>query len=151
MTTSVLSPDPRSLALSWQTASTLPGEHVAYFYRASDSLLEALCDFIGRALGAGNAAIVIATKVGVEGLEHRLRARGLDTHKASQEGRYVALDASETLVKIMLEGMPDASCFAEIVGGAIARTRAAVKVARPEIASRCACPLVAAISMRSLV
>jgi PAS domain S-box-containing protein len=135
MTTSALSPDPRNLVLPWQAASTLPCEHVAYFYQASDSLLEALCDFIGPALGAGNAAIIIATKVHLEGLEHRLGARGLDTHKASQQGRYLALDASETLAKIMLEGMPDASRFAEIVGGAMARTRAAVKAAHPEIAA----------------
>src|ERR1700693_2099290 len=111
MTTSALSPGPRNLALPWQAASTLPGEHVAYFYQASDSLLDALCDFIGPTLGAGNAAIIIATKVHLEGLEHRLRARGLDTHKATKQGRYVALDASETLDKIMLEGMPDASRF----------------------------------------
>jgi PAS domain S-box-containing protein len=135
MTTSALSPDPKNLALPWQAAGTLPGEHVAYFYQASGTLLEALCDFIGPALGAGNAAVIIATKVHLEGLEHRLRARGLDTHEASKQGRYVALDASETLAKIMLEGMPDASRFSGIVGGAIARAHAAVKAARPEIAA----------------
>src|SRR5580692_4282907 len=135
MTTSALSPNPRNLALPWQAARTLPGEHVAYFYQASDSLLQALCDFIGPALGAGNAAIIIATKEHIEGLEQRLTARGLDTHKASQQGRYVALDASETLAKIMLHGMPDGSRFAEIVGGAMDRTRASVKTARPEIAA----------------
>jgi PAS domain S-box-containing protein len=135
MTTSALSPNPRNLALPWQAARTLPCEHVAYFYQASDSLLEALCDFIGPALGAGHAAIVIATKVHLEGLEHRLRARGLDTLEAGKQGRYVALDASETIAKIMLEGMPDASRFAEIVGGAMARTHAAVKAARPKIAA----------------
>lgn len=135
MMTNALSPNPKNLALPWQAASTLPGQHVAYFYQASDSLLEALCDFIGPALGAGHAAIIIATKVHLEGLEHRLRARGLDTHKASKQGIYVALDASETLAKIMLEGMPDASRFAEIVGDAMARTRAAVKAAHPEIAA----------------
>src|SRR3984957_12673021 len=133
MTTSALSPDPRSLALPWQAASTLPGEHVAYFYQASDSLLEALCDFIGPVLDAGNAAIIIATKVHLEGLEQRLMARGLDTPQASKQGRYVALDASETLAKIMVEGMPDASRFAEIVGGAMARTRAAAKAVHPGI------------------
>ncbi len=135
MTTNALSPDPRNLTLPWQAAGALQGEHVAYFYQASDSLLEALSDFIGPVLGAGNAAVIIATKVHLEGLEHRLRARGLDTHKAGEQGRYVALDASETLAKIMLEGMPDASRFAEIVGGAIARTRASVKAPRPEIAA----------------
>jgi PAS domain S-box-containing protein len=134
MTTNALSPDARNLTLPWQVGA-LQGEHVAYFYQASDSLLDALCDFIGPALGAGNAAVIIATKVHLEGLEHRLRARGLDIHNAGKQGRYVPLDASETLAKIMLEGMPDASRFAEIVGGAIARTRASVRAPRPEIAA----------------
>jgi len=135
MTTNALSPDPRNLTLPWQAAGALPGEHVAYFYQASDSLLEALCDFIGPALGGGNAAFIIATKVHLEGLERRLKARGLDIQKASKQGRYIVLDASETLANIMLEGMPDASRFAEIVGGAMARTRASVTAARPEIAA----------------
>lgn len=135
MTTSALSPDPRSMGFPWQTAPALHSEHVAYFYQASDSLLEALCDFIGPALGAGNAAVIIATPVHLEGLEQRLRARGFDTRKASTQGRYVALDAAQTLSKIMVEGMPDPARFAEIVGGAIARTTPSVKGTRPEIAA----------------
>jgi PAS domain S-box-containing protein len=135
MTTNALSPDPRNLTLPWQATGAPQGDHVAYFYQTSDSLLEALCDFIGPALGAGSAAVIIAAKAHLEGLAERLRARGLDTHKANKQGRYVALDASETLAKIMLEGMPDASRFAEIVGGAIARTRASVKGPRLEIAA----------------
>src|SRR5580704_18030148 len=135
MTTNALSPDPRNLTLPWQATGAPQGDHVAYFYQTSDSLLEALCDFIGPALGAGSAAVIIAAKAHLEGLAERLRARGLDTDKASKQGRYVALDASETLAKIMLQGMPDASRFAEIVGGAIARTRASVKGPRLEIAA----------------
>jgi len=133
MTTSALSPAPRYMPLPWQAAAALQSEHVAYFYQASDSLLEALCDFFGPALGAGNAAVIIATKVHLEGLEQRLKARGLDTRKASEQGRYVTLDASQTLSRIMVEGMPDAALFAEIVGGTI--TRASVKGVRPEIAA----------------
>jgi PAS domain S-box-containing protein len=111
------------------------GEHLVYFYQESDSLLEALSDFIGSALGAGNAAIIIATKVHVDGLQQRLQARGLDTQKASRQGRYVALDASELLSKIMVNGMPDEDRFVESVGGAIARITAALKSPRPEIAA----------------
>jgi PAS domain S-box-containing protein len=135
MTTSALRPDPRSLALPWQAASTLQGDHVAYFYQASDSLLEALCEFIGPALGSGNAAVIIATRIHIEGLEQRLRARGLDTLEASTQGRYVAIDASQTLSSIMVEGMPDSARFTEIVGGAIAQARDSVIGARREIAA----------------
>jgi PAS domain S-box-containing protein len=135
MTTSALSPDPRNLKLEWQPDSPFQGDHVAYFYQESDSLLEALSNFIGGALGAGNAAVVIATKMHREGLQRRLIARGLDIPKASKDGRYVELDASELLSKIMVEGIPDSGRFEEIVGGAIVRTKARAKAARPEIAA----------------
>jgi len=135
MTSSALSPDPRNLILQWQPGSPSEGDHVVYFYQQSDSLLEALSSFIGSALGAGNAALVIATKIHREGLQHRLTARGLDIPKATHEGRYLELDAAEVLSKIMVEGMPDSGRFEALVGGAIVRTKARAKAARPEIAA----------------
>jgi PAS domain S-box-containing protein len=134
MTTSALSADPRYLMLQWQPGSLSLGDHVAYFYQDSDSLLEALSSFIGSALGAGNAALVIATKMRREGLRHRLTARGLDIPKATNEGRYLELDAAELLSKLIVEGMPDGGRFEEVVGGVIARTKSRAKAVRPEIA-----------------
>ena len=134
MTTSALSPGPRNLALQRQADCQLGGEHVVYFYHESVSLLETLCDFVGPVLGAGNAAVIIATKVHCDGLQQRLTARGVDTQRASKQGRYVALDAPEILSKIMVEGMPEDARFFEVVGGTIARTGALLKGANPEIA-----------------
>jgi PAS domain S-box-containing protein len=135
MTTSALSPDPRNLTLQWEPGSPFQGDHVAYFYQESDSLLEALSNFIGSALAAGNAAVVIATKMHREGLQRKLIARGLDIPKAAKQGSYVELDASELLSKIMVEGMPDCGRFEAIVGGAIVGTKARAKAAHPEIAA----------------
>ena len=134
MTASALGPDPRNLILRSQPGVS-QGDHVAYFYQESHSLLEALSTFIGSALGAGNAAVVIATKKHREGLVDRLTARGLDLTKARNEGRYIDIDASELLSKIMVEGMPDSERFEALVGGAIVRSKACAKVARPEIAA----------------
>ena len=108
-------------------------EHVVYFYQESDSLLEALCDFIGPTLGAGHAAIIIASKMHRDGLHNRLMARGLDTQKAVKQGRLVELDAPEVLSSIMVDGMPDDTRFVEVVGGTIARTRAALNEVDSEI------------------
>jgi PAS domain S-box-containing protein len=135
MTTSALTPGAMNPVLPQQLGSSLRGEHVVYFYEESDSLLEALCDAIGPVLGAGNAAIIIATKVHRDGLRKRLTARGIDTRTASKQGRYIAVDARELLAKIMVGEMPDGIRFTEIVGGMIARTRALLKSARPEIAA----------------
>jgi PAS domain S-box-containing protein len=135
MTASSLSLDPRELAFQRRPNSPLQGEHIVYFYQQSDSLLEALCNVVGPVLGAGNAALVIATKVHREGLQHRLTSRGLDTQEATRQGRFVVLDAREILSKIIVKGMPDASRFSEVVGGSIARTRALLKSENPEIAA----------------
>src|ERR1700737_417659 len=114
MASSTLGPDPGKSEFQQQPENQLRADHVVYFYQQSDSLLESLCDFIGPVLGGGHAAIIIASKVHLDGLQHRLTARGLDIHKASKQGRYVAADATETLSKIMVDGMPDSARFAEI-------------------------------------
>jgi PAS domain S-box-containing protein len=133
MSSSAMSPDPRSSTMPLRAESAPRGEHVVYFYQESDSLLDSLTDFIGSALGAGNAAIVIATKVHLDGLQQRLKACGLDTQLASRQGRYLALDATALLSQIMVDGMPDGERFAETVGKAIGRISAALKGPRPEL------------------
>jgi PAS domain S-box-containing protein len=135
MSASSLSPTPRELPIHRQPDSPFQGDHVAYFYQESNTLLEALGDFIGDALASGSAAIVIATKAHREGLQQRLTARGLDIHEAGKQGRYVELDASELLSKFMVEGMPDGGLFEEIVGGAILRIRSHSKTSRAEVAA----------------
>jgi PAS domain S-box-containing protein len=135
MSTSALSPDRRNSPMPQRVEAAPQSEHIVYFYQESDSLLESLGDFIGSALGAGNAAIIIATKVHLDGLQERLKACGLDTQKASRQGRYVALDASELLSQIMVDGMPDDERFADTVGKAIGRMSAPLKGPRPEIAA----------------
>jgi signal transduction histidine kinase len=94
--------------------------HVVQFYGDDGFLLDELSRFIGTALGAGDAAVVIATKEHRDGLTRRLQMWGLDPTWAVAQGRYVAMDAAETLSKIMLDGWPDAARFAEVVGTAIA-------------------------------
>jgi len=135
MSASALSPEPRDSAVQKQSEIAPQIEHAVYFYQESDSLLESLSDFIGSALGAGNAAIIIATKVHLDGLQQRLKARGLDTLRATRQGRYVTFDASVLLSQILVSGMPDEERFAGTVGLAIARMTAALKSPRPEIAA----------------
>jgi signal transduction histidine kinase len=95
--------------------------HTVQFYGEDTFLLDGLSRFIGTALGAGDAAIVIATKAHRDGLAQRLKARGLDVARAAKEGRYVAIDAAETLTKFMRDGWPDAALFTEVVGSTLAQ------------------------------
>jgi PAS domain S-box-containing protein len=100
--------------------------HVVQFYSEDGPLLDALGRFVGSALWAGDAAIVIATKTHRDGLLQRLRARELDVESAVEEGRFVALDASKTLSKILVDGWPDSARFSDIVGGFVREARASV-------------------------
>src|SRR5277367_551757 len=85
--------------------------HTVQFYGEDGFLLDELSRFIGTSLGAGDAAVVIATKVHRDGLVQRLESRGLDTNKAFEQSRYIPLDAAETLTKFMLDGWPDDALF----------------------------------------
>src|SRR5277367_5760202 len=99
--------------------------HTVQFYGEDAFLLDELSRFIGTALGAGDAAVVIATKAHREGLAQRLKARGLDAARAAEQGRYVAMDAAETLGKFMRDGWPDAALFMEVLGGVLGQAAAA--------------------------
>jgi PAS domain S-box-containing protein len=109
--------------------------HVVQFYADDGFLLEGLSRFIGSALGAGDVGIVIATKPHRDELASRLQALGLDTARSVKQGRFISLDASETLSKFMVNGWPDESLFAEVVGGLIKRVSSSGKGATPRIAA----------------
>src|SRR5438552_17211120 len=89
--------------------------HVVEFYTDDSFLLEGLSRFIGSALGAGDAGIVIATKAHRDELNRRLQALGLDIARSAAQGRFVCLDAEETLSKFMVDGWPDESRFSVVI------------------------------------
>jgi signal transduction histidine kinase len=101
------------------------GTHTAQFYADDAFLLDELTSFIGSALVRGNAAVVIATKAHRDGLAIRLQSRGFDTSKAIEQRRYVAIDASETLAKFMVNGSPDADLFTQTIGNVLEQAAAA--------------------------
>jgi signal transduction histidine kinase/ActR/RegA family two-component response regulator len=95
-------------------------DHFVQFYEADGFLLNSLSGFIGNALSAGDGAIVVATKAHRNGLDELLQANGLDVTGAKTRGRYVSLDAAETLSKFMVDGNPEPARFNEVIGSAIA-------------------------------
>ncbi len=94
--------------------------HEAMFYSDDQYLLDDLTQFIGDSLSAGNAAIVVATEAHRDGLLLRLQAHGLDIGAAIEQGRYISLDASETLSTFMRDGSPDPLRFSTHLGSLIA-------------------------------
>src|SRR5262249_12692342 len=81
--------------------------HVVQFYEDDVPRVDAIARFIGAALGAGDATVMIATERRLASVEELLAARGLDLAAARAGRRYVALDAARTLASFMRDGWPD--------------------------------------------
>ena len=128
-------PLPPSL-LNWterdpQRAAT----HSVQFYADDAILLDGLTRYVGTALGAGDSAVVIATQPHRDALAVRLAARGLDLTLAASQGRYVALDAAQTLKTFMRRGRPDPKRFVAVVGGLVDRVTAGALSQPPRVAA----------------
>jgi PAS domain S-box-containing protein len=99
------------------------GGHVVQLYTDDGFLIDVLSRFIGGALAVGHAAIVVATGPHRIELERRLSGRGVDTAKAAAQGRYITLDASDTLPQFMVNGAVDESRFNAIIGDVLSRAK----------------------------
>jgi len=95
-------------------------QHFVQFYEDDQFLVESVGGFVGAGLGAGDAAIVIATAAHRAALEERLELQGLDLAAVRAQGRFVALDAAETLSRFMVDGSPDKTLFTKTVGSVVA-------------------------------
>jgi CheY-like chemotaxis protein len=97
-------------------------EHFVQFYETDAYLLDSVAAFIGKAIVAGDGALVIATQAHRNRLHRKLKARGLDLSVARAAGQYVAADAAETLSQVLVDGCPNQARFIEVIGGLVART-----------------------------
>jgi DNA-binding NarL/FixJ family response regulator len=123
-----------------------PGQHLAlpkangasnhrvHFYSKEASLENNLASFIGSTLKAGNAAIVLATEPHRQTLLLRLRALGLDIDTIEQQGRYIALDAADTLSALMMQGVLDSTGFQDLCGNVIVKAANAGRKKRGSVA-----------------
>jgi len=108
--------------------------HEAGFYSDDASLLDGFTKFVGAALKAGNSAIVVATESHRDSLPPRLQAEGLDIVAAIEQGRYISLDAAETLSTFMVNGMPDSVLFLKFFGDLILAAAQAANAEQARVA-----------------
>jgi CheY-like chemotaxis protein len=101
--------------------------HEAGFYSDDRYLLDEMTRFVGAALRAGNAAVVVATASHRDRLLTRLEADGVDIAAAIEQGRYIALDAADALPTFMLGDVPDPVRFLKVLGNLISTATKAVK------------------------
>jgi hypothetical protein len=93
-----------------------PGDHIVQTWQDVEFLAEAVVEYLGAGLRAGEAAIMIARPAHTELFLEKLRGLG-------EPGQIVVLDAEEMLERFMAGGMPQWQRFHEVVGDPIAELR----------------------------
>jgi hypothetical protein len=112
----------------------IAGRHEVVFYTNDRHLIDRLSQFIAVALNAGNGAVVVATGAHQEGLVRSLEAGGIDIAAALEQGRYIALDAADTLSLCMVNGMFDSVEFLQNFENLILKTASAARGKHPRVA-----------------
>jgi len=105
-------------------ASTI---HSVHFYEDDTLFLSSVSEFIGAALGAGGACVVIATNPHRAGIAERLKDQGIDVSFATAMNRLISIDASETLARFMVDGHPDEERFIAAIEPELLRARKALR------------------------
>jgi PAS domain S-box-containing protein len=106
------------IALRSQRSAPRP-THLVQFYESDSFLADSVGRFIGGALEAGHNGLVIATGSHLAHIEERFRERGIDLTAARAAGRYVGLDAEETLARLLTQGEPGDARFAEALSAVV--------------------------------
>lgn len=99
--------------------------HEILFFTEDEILVDGFARFVGRALNAGNPAIVLTTESHQKNLLQRLKEYGVEVDAAIQKGTYISLDAAEDL---------DPERFVEIVRTVIEADSNGRKTGHPRIA-----------------
>ena len=108
--------------------------HEAGLYSEDRRLLDDVTQFIGAALKAGNAAIVVATESHRNSLISKLQLHGVDIPAVIEQGRYISLDAADVLSTFMVNGMPDPVRFLKLFGNLIATAAESAKSEQARVA-----------------
>ena len=104
-----------SLSLLAHPPGENDGTHSVQLYTDDGFLLGVLGRYIGTALRAGDAALVIATRAHRAGVEECLQALEIDLRKATHEGRYILLDAHEILAQVVIRGTVQESTLVKMI------------------------------------
>ena len=113
--------------------------HHLLFYSSDAVFVEALSRFIGGALGEGAAVIGLMTEAHDQSLQRSLHASHVDLALAMREKRYISVNISELLAKVMVGGRPDPMRFLNAAGDLVAEAsqRAAGRYASVAACGEC--------------
>ena len=104
--------------------------HVAHFYRHHADLAERAGDYLAAGVADGGVALTMATPEHRLAVEERMAGAGVDVSAARASGDYLALDAEETLNRLVSGSRPDRARFELVIGGLIHRATSCGRAVR---------------------
>lgn len=101
------------------TADAPVHQHLVEFYERDELLADSVRTHLDPCLRGDETAIVVATEAHRQLFAAALWRSGVDVGAAQAAGRYLALDADETLSRFMVDGAPDPTRFWTAIGGVV--------------------------------
>jgi len=108
--------------------------HEVAFYHDDAALVEGFAGLLEAALSVENPAILIASAEHRSEILQRLRAHAVDVDGALKNGRFVELDALDTLSSFMVNDLPDPVRCAKVVGDVVTGAFKKAGGAHPRVA-----------------
>lgn len=107
-------------ALASARRGTGSGDHFVEFYDDDASLVALVDTFLSGGLRQGGAVVVVAGEDHRRRIEHSLARSGIDVAAVREQGRFVSLDAEETLARFIVEGTVDEARCVDVLGSVVA-------------------------------
>ncbi len=105
----------------WRDLGTC--DHAVQIYGDEATFMDALEGFVSSGLRNRESVVLMSTAPHLHELEKRLRGKWLDIDRARWEERYVAVLATETLAKFMVNDEPNEALFRQTAGDLLDRAR----------------------------
>ena len=96
-------------------------EHFVQFYETDEYLVASVARYVRAALSEQQSAVLIATAEHAEDIQSALTDGRINVADAVQQGRFVVLDAADTLSKLMVDGAPHPRRIQELFGSVMTR------------------------------
>ena len=99
--------------------------HVVQFYTDDNFWRDNVGEFLCTTVSEGKSVIVCATPRHVIAVHQSMQAHGIDVQQLEMVGRFITLDAADTLLKFMNSDLPDQHKFESLLGPVIRQAEAA--------------------------
>ena len=118
------------------TASNRAGiaRHQVGFYSDDRTFIDGVTRFIGAALTAGSGAIVIATPLHQDILLTGLHSDGLNIGQEIEQGRYIAVNATDIISTLTVDHTLDTARFLDAIGQLVLRAAKAANTEHAPVA-----------------